>query len=275
MTEIPVVLDHIRKLLKDNALPPLEGELADIPELQDIHNDLKAIREALYSFAGGDLSPAISVRGIIPGCMKTLQAHLRHMIWQVQMVEQGDFSQHVQFLGEFSTAFNSMVFKMDATLKELRQRENDLQVLADSLRSEIDLRNTAVEALQESESRFKYLASHDPLTGAMNRRSFMERADAEIKATMNRKISCGVVMMDIDHFKDFNDTWGHQAGDEALRHVVAIITAMLRKGDFLGRYGGEEFVFFFDRADRKTGLAIAQAVEDFAPPLAGRVQVKW
>jgi PleD family two-component response regulator len=69
-------------------------------------------------------------------------------------------------------------------------------------------------------------------------------------------------MMDIDHFKLFNDTWGHQAGDEALRHVVMIISSMLRKNDFLGRYGGEEFVFFFSRADKKTGIAIAERVRE-------------
>jgi diguanylate cyclase len=69
-------------------------------------------------------------------------------------------------------------------------------------------------------------------------------------------------MMDLDHFKNFNDTWGHQAGDEALRHVVAIIASLLRKNDFLGRYGGEEFVFFFSYADKTTGLAIAERVRE-------------
>jgi diguanylate cyclase (GGDEF)-like protein len=184
------------------------------------------------------------------------------MIWQVQMVEQGDFTQQIQFMGEFSTSFNSMVSQMDMTLKELRAKEADLRTLAESLRKEINLRNTAVEALQESESRFKYLASHDPLTGAMNRRSFMERAEFELKSAMSRNIPCGMVMMDIDLFKNFNDTWGHQAGDEALRHVVSIISSMLRKNDFLGRYGGEEFVFFFSHTDKKTGIAIAERVRE-------------
>jgi diguanylate cyclase (GGDEF)-like protein len=262
MADISDVLDHIRRLLKDNKVPKLEGELAENPVLQEIHNDLKTIREILYAFAEGDLSPEISIRGIIPGCLKTFQAHLRHMIWQVQMVEQGDFSQQIQFMGEFSTAFNSMVGRMDISLKELKAKEVDLRTLAESLRKEINLRNTAVEALQESESRFKYLASHDPLTGAMNRRSFMERAEFELRAALSRDIPCSIVMMDIDHFKDFNDTWGHQAGDEALRHVVSIISAMLRKNDFLGRYGGEEFVFFFSHADKKTGVTIAERVRE-------------
>jgi diguanylate cyclase (GGDEF)-like protein len=262
MAEVSAVLDHIRRLLKDNAVPKLEGDLAELPVLKEIHDDLKGIREILYSFAAGDLSPAITLRGIIPGCLKTLQAHLRHMIWQVQMVEQGDFSQKVQFMGEFSGAFNNMVGQLDMTLKELRAKELDLRALADSLRKEINLRNTAVEALQESESRFKYLASHDPLTGALNRRSFMERAEYELRAARTLEISSGVVMMDIDYFKNFNDTHGHQAGDDALRHVVTIISSMLRKNDFLGRYGGEEFMFFFSRADKKTGIAIAERVRE-------------
>jgi diguanylate cyclase (GGDEF)-like protein len=262
MAEISDVLDHIRRLLKDNTVPVLEGELAELPALQEIHRDLKTIREILYSFAAGDLSPEISIRGIIPGCLKTLQAHLRHMIWQVQMVEQGDFTQQIQFMGEFSTAFNSMVNQMDITLKELKAKELDLRALADSLRKEINLRNTAVEALQESESRFKYLASHDPLTGALNRRSFIERAEFELRTARTLGISSGIVMMDIDHFKVFNDTYGHQAGDDALRHVVTIISSMLRKNDFLGRYGGEEFMFFFSRADKKTGIAIAERVRE-------------
>jgi diguanylate cyclase (GGDEF)-like protein len=262
MVEVSDVLDHIRRLLKDNVIPHLEGELAELPALQEIHRDIKGIREILCSFAAGDLSPAIGIRGIIPGCLKTLQAHLRHIIWQVQMVEQGDFSQQIQFMGEFSAAFNGMVNQMNITLKELRAKEADLRTLAESLRKEINLRNTAVEALQESESRFKYLASHDPLTGALNRRSFIERAEYELRSARILRISSGIVMMDIDHFKLFNDTWGHQAGDEALRHVVSIISSMLRKNDFLGRYGGEEFVFFFSHADKKTGIAIAERVRE-------------
>jgi diguanylate cyclase (GGDEF)-like protein len=234
--------------------------LADIALLQEIHTDLKAIRETLYTFSGGDISPNITVRGIIPGCIKALQAHLRHLIWQVQMVAQGDFSQHVQFMGEFSSAFNGMVCQMDATLKALKEKEAALTALTDSLRSEMDLRSSVMEALQESESRFKYLASHDPLTGALNRRAFMERAAAELKAGGMVERPCGIVMMDIDYFKNFNDTWGHQAGDEALRHVVQVMEALLRKNDFLGRYGGEEFVFFFEGVDRQRGIAIAERI---------------
>lgn len=181
-----LALRHIRKLLRDNTVPPLEGDLAEIPLLPEIHAGIVALKE----------------------------------------------------------------------------KEAVLTTLAVSLRNEVDIRTSAVAALQESESRFKYLAGHDPLTGAMNRRSFMERAAAEIKTAGLTGQPCALVMMDIDHFKQFNDTWGHLAGDAALRHVVEVIGSLLRKNDFLGRYGGEEFVFLFYGADRSTGFAIAERIRE-------------
>lgn len=111
---------------------------------------------------------------------------------------------------------------------------------------------------KERETHLQYLANHDPLTGAINRRAFMEQALVEIEKNLRNHTPCGVVMMDIDFFKKFNDTYGHVAGDKALRHLVGLISASMRKNDFLGRYGGEEFLFFYDNADKKTGIAIAE-----------------
>jgi diguanylate cyclase (GGDEF)-like protein len=147
------------------------------------------------------------------------------------------------------------VFDIHREVKALRE-------LAESLRSEINQRNSSMEALQEREFRFRYMASHDSLTGAMNRGSFMSRASRELKSAMSQGILCGIIMMDIDFFKKFNDTWGHQAGDEALRHVVSLVSRVLRKNDFMGRYGGEEFIFFFNRADLNTGIAVAERARE-------------
>jgi diguanylate cyclase (GGDEF)-like protein len=251
-------LEHIRKLLRDNRIPQLEGELADNAALRHIHEELKTIREVMLSFSAGDFSPAITVRGIIPGCLKALQAHLRHLIWQVQMVEKGDFTQEVRFMGEFSTAFNNMVRQMSASLSALKQKEETLLAMNTRLRSEAENRASTVEALQESEARFKFLANHDPLTGILNRRSFIEKASVELQSAAKLAVPCCLAMMDIDHFKQFNDTYGHPAGDETLRHVVRTVERGLRKNDFVGRYGGEEFIFFLYSADEQAGFGIVE-----------------
>jgi len=229
-------LEHVRKLLRDGRCPELSEELAEEPLLRQIHEELKAIREITTAFSAGDFSLPITVRGIIPGGLKALQAHLRHLIWQVQMIEKGDFTQKVVFMGEFSTAFNNMVLRLSRSLAELQDKE---------------------KTLKESEARFKFLASHDPLTGILNRRSFIELAGVELAHASHRSTPCCLAMMDLDYFKDFNDTHGHLAGDEALRHAVKTLEAGLRRHDFMGRYGGEEFVFFFFGADEQTGMGVA------------------
>ena len=245
-------LEHIRKLLRDNSIPKLEGENAEDPLLVQIHEEIKTIREIMLAFSFGDFSPSITVRGIIPGCLKSLQAHLRHLIWQVQMVEKGDFTQEVRFMGEFSAAFNSMVRRLSLSLGKLQEKEETLLATNNKLRREVE----HMEILKESEARFKFLASHDPLTGILNRRSFIEMAGVELANAADLCVPCCLAMMDIDFFKNFNDTYGHLAGDEALRHVVRTMEAGLRKNDFMGRYGGEEFIVFFFGADESTGMKI-------------------
>jgi len=252
-------LEHIQKLLRDSHVPQLPDEYAENPVMLQIHEDLKATREIVRAFSSGDFSPAITARGIIPGCLKTLQANLRHLIWQVQMVEKGDFSQEVHFMGEFSNAFNSMVRIFSLSLSKQREKGETLAVINDKLRKEVE----EMETLKESEAHFKFLASHDPLTGILNRRAFIERMEFELANAAYLCVPCCLAMMDIDHFKNFNDTYGHLAGDEALRHVVKTAKSKLRKNDFMGRYGGEEFILFFYDADEETGLRVLERLRAY------------
>jgi len=250
MTNLEECLAHILKLLRDNKVPELPEEYSENPLMVQIHDDLKTIRKILREFSSGDFSADINTRGIIPGCLKSLQANLRHLIWQVQMIEKGDFTQKVHFMGEFSEAFNGMVRIFSLSLSKLQEKGETLAAINDKLRKEVE----HIEVLKESEAHFKFLASYDTLTGALNRRSFIEKVEIELANAAYLSIPCCLAMMDIDHFKNFNDTYGHLAGDEALRHTVNTIEPMLRKNDFMGRYGGEEFVIFFYNTDEKTGL---------------------
>ncbi|ANH69721.1 hypothetical protein ABE85_22900 [Mitsuaria sp. 7] len=85
------------------------------------------------------------------------------------------------------------------------------------------------------------LATTDALTGAANRRSFLEHADAELARSRRYGLEMSLVMMDVDHFKRINDTLGHARGDAALCHLVQLCAQIVRKQDLLGRLGGEEF----------------------------------
>lgn len=100
-------------------------------------------------------------------------------------------------------------------------------------------------------------ASTDGLTGLKNRKTF-QRVFASVLDRLDGRHPCAVIMLDIDHFKRINDTHGHPVGDEVLRRVSEIIDKTIRKVDLAGRYGGEEFILYLDRADRKRAAGIAE-----------------
>lgn len=93
-----------------------------------------------------------------------------------------------------------------------------------------------------SHERLQRVAAIDTLTGLANRRFGMERLGEEFSRAVRSREPLGIVLFDIDHFKSVNDTYGHQAGDRVLRSVADAARAVLREGDTLMRYGGEEFL---------------------------------
>jgi diguanylate cyclase (GGDEF)-like protein len=105
----------------------------------------------------------------------------------------------------------------------------------------------------------RQLSIRDPLTGLFNRRYMEETLELEISRAERKEHSIGVIMLDIDHFKTFNDRFGHAAGDELLQSLGQLIRANLRAGDVACRYGGEEFVLIMPEA---SGEAATRRAED-------------
>jgi diguanylate cyclase (GGDEF)-like protein len=95
--------------------------------------------------------------------------------------------------------------------------------------------------LREGQELLKFQAATDPLTGARNRRSFLEQGEKELRRARRHKRPLSVLMMDVDHFKRINDTYGHAVGDKVLTCLVSECRGVLREADILGRLGGEEF----------------------------------
>lgn len=104
------------------------------------------------------------------------------------------------------------------------------------------------------------MARTDPLTGLVNRRVFEERLDEEVHRAQRYAHPLSVVMADLDHFKRYNDTHGHQAGDVALQQLGEILQANVRETDLVARYGGEEFVILLPETSKAGALALAEKI---------------
>ena len=111
-------------------------------------------------------------------------------------------------------------------------------------------------ALTDAERR----ARTDALTGVLNRRSLIERLDAACLRARARNLPISVLFLDLDHFKQINDTYSHAAGDACLAGIIPPIQAELRQSDVIGRYGGEEFVVILYGADAAAAHPIAERI---------------
>lgn len=107
---------------------------------------------------------------------------------------------------------------------------------------------------------FEHIASHDPLTGVLTRRVFMDACTQELARCRRHGRSMALLLMDIDHFKSVNDTHGHQMGDRVLIDFTRRVTGLLRRPDLLARFGGEEFVLLLPETSREDAIAVAQRI---------------
>lgn len=106
------------------------------------------------------------------------------------------------------------------------------------------------------------LAEIDSLTGVFNHRTFMTLMEKAMSVAERAKLGLPVMLLDLDHFKQVNDTWGHQLGDEVLRHFVDVAEACLRKGDVMGRLGGEEFALFLPHTSYEDACLVAERLRE-------------
>ncbi len=106
----------------------------------------------------------------------------------------------------------------------------------------------------------KQLARIDQLTDINNRRSLFEEAEHEFDIATRYNKPVAVIMYDIDHFKEINDTYGHTIGDRILQHVTEIARHQLRSADVIGRYGGDEFVILMPMTTAEHAHALAERI---------------
>lgn len=181
---------------------------------------LEALRQFSITLGNGDLTrePPPGLHLLDP--LKQLHANLRHLTWQTQRIAAGDLDQQVDFLGEFSHAFNRMI-----------------GVLRDK---------------QAAEDRIRYLSEHDSLTGLYNRAYFdgiLERLHAEGACPVS------LVVADLDGLKKVNDTLGHHMGDLLIQKAAQVLQQGLEPQGILARIGGDEFVMILPGTDADQAAA--------------------
>ncbi len=116
--------------------------------------------------------------------------------------------------------------------------------------------------LSQARRLLQILATIDPLTGAYNRRQVQHHFANELNRHVRGQHPLSCIMVDIDHFKAVNDTYGHKIGDDVLRKVTSRIASLLRAYDVVGRYGGEEFLVILPETGSQEAAAIAERLRE-------------
>ncbi|MCT0223779.1 diguanylate cyclase [Synechococcus sp. CS-1328] len=144
----------------------------------------------------------------------------------------------------------------------------------DKLESTRDSLAQSNALLQQSEQSLKELAVRDPLTSLFNRRGFLERAIPELTRSQRYQIPLALLMLDLDHFKQVNDRWGHETGDGVLQRLAQLFEASMRGGDLVARQGGEEFVILLSHTGSAEALQIAERIRQDAAAIVHHAEAK-
>ncbi|TLS48389.1 diguanylate cyclase [Paenibacillus antri] len=127
---------------------------------------------------------------------------------------------------------------------------------------DLTLRNGELTLMQEELSvanrKLELLATTDPLTGCYNRRYLFQMLEYQIAVEQRYRVPFSLILFDVDHFKQINDTYGHHIGDEVLRHTSTLIRARLRESDIFARYGGEEFTIYLPHTENRDAYRLAE-----------------
>lgn len=155
----------------------------------------------------------------------------------------------VLFSGKHAVA--RLIYLRNVT--EQRAMEAEIRKINQSLLERI----SDIEKLQDQ---LKDQAIRDPLTSLFNRRYLDEALERDFSLIKRNQLSVSFVMLDIDRFKNINDSWGHQAGDTVLKKLASIIKTVTRKSDIACRYGGEEFLLVLNGANEQQAMKIAEEI---------------
>ncbi|MBN2231242.1 MAG: diguanylate cyclase [Deltaproteobacteria bacterium] len=252
------------------------GALADQDEnLQRLYAE---VRENLDRLATGEeaaelqqqLKNLLFHKAMIQGVLDQERDELKNII----VIMAGTLTAFVDVGGSFSSNLDDYAKRLqvvrdlqeiqtvrDLLLKEtisLKDHTARMMQEANDANVRVEMANQKIEKLKQQMERIKQEVILDPLTRAYNRRAFDERINQELSAAKRYGNTSSLIMLDIDHFKDVNDSYGHRTGDGVLRVVAGILKKEIRDIDVLCRYGGEEFTLILPHTPLHAAADVAE-----------------
>ncbi len=147
--------------------------------------------------------------------------------------------------------------------EKVAERTKELKEKNQQLEQEIEERHLVEQELQKANRELERLASLDGLTQVANRRQFDRYLATEWRRGMRTRLPLSLILCDVDYFKQYNDTYGHQAGDDCLVEIARVISrAIKRAADLVARYGGEEFVIILPNTSIQGALHLAESIRE-------------
>lgn len=160
-----------------------------------------------------------------------------------------------------SAAVRSLLRRIGTAEEERQQQEMMVAEMQLVFEEQAQANADRARELGEDIEKLRNLADFDALTGLLNRRAFLPHAETALEKSGDGRGNFGIMMLDADHFKSVNDTWGHAAGDEVLRQIARTIEARIGTGaNRAARFGGEEFVVLIDGIDEDAMFDMAEAI---------------
>jgi len=212
-------------------------------------NDIAILAVLAAISATNVVSMAPSFRTVAGFCISTLLVPILYSIWLGDTI-------HIKIAVALSLLLLvELQFGWDA-YRQFAGGVHQL-VLNQKIRKQLEMRNVELDELNR---KLRVIAIHDQLTGLYNRHFMVDQIERQRELFVRHGNICSIVLFDIDHFKQINDCYGHAVGDDVLVALSRRVEVLLRQGDALGRYGGEEFVLLLPMTDLSAALHLAERI---------------